>query len=84
VINPIRRWLDRRRADDEARIEFVLHASPDLPGLQIAHWTRIGIGRLHVVLARMETAGRVTSRWEPGPYPRRRLYQLAQPTEETP
>jgi hypothetical protein len=80
MINPIQRWLDRRRADDEARIEFVLRASPDLPGLQIAHWTRIGVERLYVVLARMETAGRVTSRWEPGPLPRRRLYQLAPPT----
>lgn len=51
---------------------------PNQSGFPLAKKTGIRVGRIYVVLARMEIAGRVESFWAKGPLrDRTRLYRLA-------
>jgi PadR family transcriptional regulator len=57
------------------------HASREVYGLELAAATGLKSGSLYPVLARLERAGWVSSRWEENPpealgRPRRRFYQL--------
>lgn len=75
-------WLRARRASRRTREERlvidVLRRTPDLSGWPLAQASGLGAGQIYVVLARLERDGRVVSRWQDGPYPRRRLYRLAE------
>jgi hypothetical protein len=77
-------WLRKRREQrqwvEETLVAAALREQPDQSGYPLAVKTGLGSGRILVVLARMETDGRVTSRWADEPKPRRRLYRLARAT----
>ena len=78
-MNRLTRWLDERRRDEEQRVLDalgMLRPSKSF-GLPIIRLARLGPGRTYVVLARLETAGLITSGWADMPPPRRRLYRLA-------
>jgi DNA-binding PadR family transcriptional regulator len=47
-------------------------------GAQICDLTGINPGRLYPLLMELEIEGKLTSKWEEGTYPRRRLYQIRQ------
>lgn len=50
----------------------------ELPGYTLRKRTHLRAGRLYPALARLEGTGRIKSDWQDGPYPRRRLYRLAE------
>lgn len=49
----------------------------EFTGLSLARVTKVDAGRLYVALARLESEGRVSSRWTGTKPPRRRLYRLS-------
>jgi hypothetical protein len=51
-------------------------AGKPLGGADIASICNVGSGTLYPELQRLENAGEVTSFWQPGDEPRRRMYQL--------
>lgn len=67
---------DRRRWAAEALVTAALHEAPDLSGWPIMERTGLTGARLYVALMRMEDDGRISSRWQDEPQPRRRLYRL--------
>jgi DNA-binding PadR family transcriptional regulator len=69
---------ERRHWIAEALITTALREEPDSSGYPLMRRTGLSSGRLYVALARLEAAGRITARWADGPYPRRRLYRLAE------
>lgn len=46
-------------------------------GYPISRLADLGPGQTHVVLARLEGRGVLTSQWADGPHPQRRLYRVA-------
>ncbi len=75
-------WRQRlaARADDRAVLVTALldHLGPmTVPELQ--RYAGGSLAGLYPVLLRLEGAGRVAADWVDGPYPRRRVYQLAWP-----
>lgn len=66
----------RRRIQAELMIIGAL-TEGELPGFTLHKRTGLDPGRMHVALARLEGTGRIISDWQDGPYPRRRLYRLA-------
>lgn len=77
-------WVVRPARDaQEARVLEMLARYPDLNAGPLARLTGIGTAQISVVLARLEQAGRVTSRWADEPYPRRRLYRATAGEEAT-
>lgn len=79
------RWIEdrlaRRRQDQRSRLLAALAAGHRY-GLDLAREARIRPGTLYVLLAELENAGRVTSRWDDtraGRLPRR-AYELAERT----
>lgn len=62
------------------RVLTTLLAAPEggLSGLQLCELARRRPGSLYPLLARLERAGLVSSRWADGLEPRRRLYSLTQ------
>lgn len=81
MLSPLGWWRVRRARNrwiEEALVAAALREQPDLSGYPLAKRTGIGTGQIYVVLARMESDGRVTSRWADGPPPRRRLYRLSE------
>ena len=81
--SPARWWRARRarrRWIEEALVAAALRERPDLSGWPLMERTGLRGAGIYAVLARMESDGRVTSRWADGPYPRRRLYRLADPS----
>lgn len=73
-------WAVREAAADERVLEM-LGRYPDLNAGPLARLCRLGDARVFAVLWRLERDGRVTSAWEDGPYPRRRLYRVAAGSE---
>ena len=78
----ITRWKTYRARRHQIRMDLVrtalrVHAEESI--FTIARCAGLSVPRLHVYLAELEVAGEVTSRWVTveGPYPRRRLYRLA-------
>jgi DNA-binding transcriptional ArsR family regulator len=69
--------FERRRQQAQLIVIGALLGQGELTTTQLTQRTGLTIGRLHVALAALEGAGRVTSRWQNGPYPRRRLYRYA-------
>lgn len=49
-----------------------------LIGSHVAWITGVGLWRFYPIMIRLETEGLVMSRFDPGPYPRRRRYWLAE------
>ena len=76
----IRAWIQRRRRREELLVLGALtYIRPtELSALPLGQATRLGPGRVHAVLARLERAGFVSSRWVDGPHPRRRIYRLTE------
>ena len=48
-------------------------------GKELTDLTGLGSGVVYAVLYALEENGTLTSRWEEGPYPRRRLYSRLKP-----
>lgn len=71
-------WRQKRRAEVRARVTDFLRAKPGATGYQLMRGAHLSGPRLYVALGEMESAGEVTSCWQDGPYPRRRLYRLAE------
>ena len=59
---------------------LALLSGRELSGAEIREQSKIWTGDLYPLLARLETAGAIESRWEPTtePRPRRRLYKIAE------
>jgi hypothetical protein len=68
--------LERRRTRAHLLVIGALFVDRDLSGWRLMQRTGLSSGRLYVALAQLEEAGQVTSAWQDGPYPRRRLYRL--------
>lgn len=66
------------------RILDVLKHGGEWTGHDIAQSTGLWPGSLYPALCRLETAGRIESRWMAGPQPRARLYRAVTTTEPTP
>ena len=49
-------------------------------GLDVLRAARLRSGRFYAAMDRLEANGVVESRWDPGPWPRRRMYRLTQRT----
>jgi DNA-binding PadR family transcriptional regulator len=71
-------WRQKRRADARARVITCLRVKSGLSGYQLMKDTHLRGARLYVALGELERDGEITGRWVDGPYPRRRLYQLAE------
>jgi DNA-binding PadR family transcriptional regulator len=56
----------------------------ELSGHEISDVLRLSSGVLYPALMSLERHGDLTSRWEDGAWPRRRLYRLTQRKEPTP
>lgn len=69
--------FERRRHQARLIVIGALLGQGELTATQVAERTELSIARAHLALAALETAGRVSSRWQDGPYPRRRLYRYA-------
>jgi hypothetical protein len=69
--------FERRRQQAQLIVIGALIGQGELTTTQLTQRTGLSLFRLHVALAGLEGAGRVTSRWQDGPYPRRRLYRYA-------
>lgn len=67
----------RRIAVTDQRVLEALRTVGPQNGYQLMQSTGFTGGQLHVVLARLERTGAVTSWWVGRPYPRRRMYELA-------
>lgn len=61
---------------DRDKILEALTDSGELSSAQLSKRTGIWSGWLYPALFDLERQGLVTSRWDVGPYPRRRLYRL--------
>lgn len=61
----------------EKQLQRALRAHPYESGEVIKRCAGIGVARATILLARWERDGIARSRWEEGPYPRRRLYVLS-------
>lgn len=69
--------FERRRQQAQLIVIGALFGQGELTTYQVMERTGLSPGRLIVALAALEGAGRVSSRWQDGPYPRRRLYRYA-------
>lgn len=65
------------RAVQRERLITALRIHGEESGYPLARCAGVGVGRVYALLARLENEGVVTSRWQDGPAPRRRLYRLA-------
>jgi DNA-binding transcriptional ArsR family regulator len=80
-------WDDNELIAETPLMRAVLDAYPvtigallgqgELTTTQLVQRTGMDYGRLHIALAALEAAGRISSRRQDGPYPRRRLYRYA-------
>lgn len=68
----------RRRWQEETLVTEGLRQIGETPVPPLADLAGVGVGRVYVVLARLEGSGRVVSRWADTAPPRRRLYRLAE------
>lgn len=77
-----RRHRDRNRRQRQERVLGALalaerRGEPEMAGWPLMQATGLHGPALYAALAELETCGEVVSRWVEGPYPRRRLYRLA-------
>jgi DNA-binding PadR family transcriptional regulator len=70
------KWIERRRQRAQLAIIGALHQEHELAGWPLMQRTGLSAGRLYVALSALEQDGKITSRWQDGPRPRRRLYRL--------
>lgn len=85
-MNRLQRWFaDRDRAEEQAVIRAIGMLRPSQASAYppIGRLAGLGPGKVHVVLARLEGSGRVTSDWADGPHPRRRLYRVVSATSRS-
>ena len=76
----IKSWKARRTARREGRQAVVLGyllQYGEQTGTQLQQRTGMRFVPLFTALQELEAQGRVTSRWQGGPYPRPRLYRAA-------
>jgi DNA-binding PadR family transcriptional regulator len=66
---------------DKAIVLAAIREFTQRSGAQLAEITKLGSHRLYPALFRLEKEKAITSDWEPGPYPRRRRYKLAEPQQ---
>lgn len=69
--------FERRRHQAQLMVFAALLRQGEVTTTQVAECTQLSPNRAWFALQALEGAGRVTSRWQDGPYPRRRLYRLA-------
>lgn len=69
------KFFERRRQQAQSIVIGALLGQGELTTRQIMERTGLSFGRLIVTLAALEGAGRASSRWQDGSYPRRRLYR---------
>jgi DNA-binding PadR family transcriptional regulator len=68
-----------RDADKElAVLSALLSGQREMSGYEIAKAAHLGAGALYPILMRLEGSSLVTSRWNDGERPRRRLYALTE------
>jgi DNA-binding IclR family transcriptional regulator len=69
--------FERRRHQAQLMVIGAILGQGEVTTTQVAERTGLNPARAWLALAALEEAGRVSSRWQDGPYPRRRLYRYA-------
>lgn len=74
----LRGWIAKRRSADEHRVIVAIGMlRPSRVSVYaISRLAHVPFARTYAALERLETAGRVTAEWSPGPPPRRRIYRV--------
>ena len=80
LVTPVRRFVQDTLIglpvdETQARILTVLRDGP-LSSNELATNADLGPAQMYPAIVRLEAAGKILSDWQPGTYPRRRIYRL--------
>jgi DNA-binding PadR family transcriptional regulator len=67
--------LERRRRQAQLIVLGAIFGQGEQTTYQLLQCTELSPGRLVAALEALQSAGRISSRWQDGPDPRRRLYR---------